>query len=198
MLGTNVQPGESSLLEKGRELLERGDIFSALECYGQVFDPESVDELEARTMLIEARSHLSRKHIIEALESFEEALMMGTERQRGQALEGISAVGEIRARLHGLTQELKKGFKKCFGKRKTASKGLELISDEENIVIISPEALDRLPGRLMRAGKIRKLPPHLMDYPLPFHTEHCVSYAGAEDVQYILDVAAHLASDEKR
>ena len=196
MIGTNVQPGESSLLEKGRDLLERGDILSALECYRQAFDPESVDELEARTMLIEARSHLSRKQILEALESFEEALMMGTERQRGQALEGISAVGEIRTRLHGLTHELKKGLRKCFGKRKTASKDLELISDEENIVIVSPEALNRLPVRLMRAGKIQKLPPHLTDYPLPFHAEQCIPYAGAEDVQYILGVAAFLAAEE--
>lgn len=191
-----MQPGESSLLEKGRGLLERGDIFSALECYRQVFDPESVDELEARTMLIEARSHLSRKHILEALESFEEALMMGTERQRGQALEGISAVGEIRALLNGLTQELKKGLRKSIGKRKIASEGLALISDEENVVIISREALDRLPGRMTRAGKIQKLPPHLMDYPLPFHAERCIPYVGTEDVRYILEVAAHLASDE--
>ncbi|MEJ2716691.1 MAG: hypothetical protein P8182_06060 [Deltaproteobacteria bacterium] len=198
MIGTNVQTGESSLLEKGRELLERGDIFSALECYKQVFDPESVDELEARTMLIEARSHLSRKHMLEALESFEEALMMGTERQRGQALEGLSAVGEIRSRLPGLTQELKKGLRKCFGKRKAASKGLELISDEENIVIISPEGIDRLPAKLMRSGKIQKLPPHLMDYPLPFYAEHCIPYVGAEDVRYILEVADHLISDETR
>lgn len=191
-----MQPGESSLLEKGRELLERGDVLSALECYEQVFDPDSLDEIEARTMLIEARSHLSRKYILEALESFEEALMMGTERQRRQALDGISAVGEIRARLDGLTQELRKGLKKCFGKKKPSSKGLELVSDEENIALVSPEALDRLSGKLVRAGKIQKLPPHLADYPLPFPAQHCIPYAGEEDVRYILEVAAFLASDE--
>ena len=81
MMNINTNFADESLVMKGREFLERGDISSAVECYGKAFDPDSADEAEARSMLIEGRSHLSRKHLMEALECFEEALLMGTEVQ---------------------------------------------------------------------------------------------------------------------
>lgn len=163
MIGTNAQTEEFSTVERGRELLDRGDVASAIECYGKVSDPDSLDELEARSMLIEARSHLSRKYVLEALESFEEALMMRTDGQRRQALDGISAIGEIRSQLGYLTMELRKGLRKLFGGKTPISHGISLVTDEENVVLVSPEALEGLPSTPSRSAGIRRLPPHLID-----------------------------------
>ncbi len=99
MIETNSNAEEFSLVAKGRKFLAQGDIPSAVKCYEKAFDPEAVDETEARSMLIEARSHLSRKHLLEALESFEEALLTGTDVQRRQALDGILTIAEMRSRL---------------------------------------------------------------------------------------------------
>ncbi|MGO9568331.1 MAG: hypothetical protein ACLP5H_12390 [Desulfomonilaceae bacterium] len=192
MIQTNVDLPESSLVAKGRELLEKGNIPAAVECYGRAYDPEAVDETEARSMLIEARAHLSRKHLLEALESFEEALLMGTDVQRRQALDGISALGEIRAGLRSLTAYLKKGFKEIFGQQRPGSLGIALVSDEENIVLISEEAIQSLPAPLAKGGRISRLPPHLADHQLPIETDKCIPYVNEDDARHILEVAAAL------
>ncbi len=194
MMETELQMQGFSSLERGRQFLRRGDISSALEHYEKVFDPNALDESEARNMLIEARSHLSRKHLLEALESFEEALLMGTEVQRRQALEGVSTVGELRSQVNRLTGQLKKTLKQLLGKRPPASLGISLISDEENIVLISREALEKLPATLAKSGKLQRLPPHLADYALPLPTDVCVSYTDESDIRYVLDVVRHLSS----
>jgi tetratricopeptide (TPR) repeat protein len=196
MIGTNVQAGDVSLVEKGRAFLERGDVLAAVECYGKAFDPESIDELEARNMLIEARSHLGRKHLLEALESFEEALLMGTEVQRRQALEGISQIGEIRARLKRLTAEIKAGLKKYLGDTRPESKGLLLLSNDQNFLVISDDTLSKLPDRLAKGSKMKPVPAHLSDYSLPFAASKCVPYTDDEDVAHILSIAAHVGGGE--
>ena len=193
MIETNATPGNFSWISKGREFLENGDLPSALECYDQAFDPEALDESEARSMLIEARAHLSRKHILEALESFEDALSMGTDVQRRQALEGISTVGQIKAGLAPLTAKLKKGLKGALGKRGPLASRLALVSESDNVVLISEEAAESLPAHLLKGGKIGRLPQHLTDYPLPFPTSKCIPYTDEEDVRYILEVAAALS-----
>ncbi|MBI4963001.1 MAG: hypothetical protein HY913_06990 [Desulfomonile tiedjei] len=193
MIETNTQTAETSWVAKGRNLLEHGDVASALECYEKVFDPDTLDETEARTMLIEARAHLSRKHLHEALDCFEEALVMGTDVQRRQALDGLTNVGEIRSRLRSLTPSVKKGLKERLGKRQV-SLGLTLVSDDENVVLISREALESLPGHLAKATKISKLPQHLTDLQLPFDTDRCIPFADQGDLEFILEVAANLSA----
>jgi tetratricopeptide (TPR) repeat protein len=193
MIEINASAGNFSWIAKGREFLENGDLQSALECYDQAYDPESLDEYEARNMLIEARAHLSRKHILEALESFEEALSMGTDVQRKQALDGISTVGEIKSQLGPLTAKLKKSLKGALGKRGPHARRLALVSDTDNVVLVSPEAADSLPAHLLKGGKIGRLPQHLSDFSLPFATDRCIPYTDEDDVRYILDVAAALS-----
>ena len=180
-------------MAKGREFLQRGDLDAAVEYYGQVYDPDSVDEAEARNMLIEARSHLLKKHLMEALESFEEALLMGTEVQRRQALEGITKIGELKSRIGLLTAKLKKAFKSTFGKKGPVSFGLALVSDEENLVLISAEAIQALPARLAVGKRITVLPSRFADVELPFDARNCIAYADDDDVQYVLAVAQTLA-----
>jgi len=196
MIETNTDTSQLSPVEKGRRFLEKGDISSAVDCYGQAFDPDVLDEAEARNMLIEARALLSRKHLFEALENFEEALLMGTEVQRRQALDGITNIGEIWSSLPAFTGKLKKGFKERFGKRVPTSVGLAFISDQENLVLISADAVERLPVQVVKAGKIRRIPQHLADQELPIKTDQCILYTEEEDVSYILDVADHLAKNE--
>jgi len=190
MIDMNADPSNLSLVAKGREFLERGDISAAIQCYGQAFDPDSADEAEARSMLIEARSHLSRKYLLDALECFEEALVMGTEVQRRQALDGITAIAEIRANLRTLTAQLKKGLKERLGKRSQTSSGLALISDDENMLLISREAADSLPIHFLKGGKIVRVPPHISEERLPFKTDKCIPYTDEEDIRYILAVVA--------
>jgi tetratricopeptide (TPR) repeat protein len=259
MIETNKDIAEISLVEKGRALLDQGDVDSAVEYYGQAFDPESLDEHEARNMLIEARSHLSRKHLVEALESFEEALVMGTEIQRRQAVEGILTIAEIRSRLPRLTAALKKGLKERFGKKDMAvvglflmsdeenlvlftnealvmgteiqrrqavegiltiaeirsrlprltaalKKGLKerfgkkdmavvglfLMSDEENLVLFTNEALEPLPIHLNKTSRIGRIPQHVSDHKLPFKTDKCIAYTDEDDIRYILEIAGAL------
>lgn len=192
MIDVNSDTTEISLVAKGREFLERGDISSAVACYGQVYDPDTLDEGEARGMLIEARSHLSRKHIFEALECFEEALVMGTDVQRRQALEGLATVGEIRARLPQITQKLKQKLADHRKPGLPASQELAFVSDDENIVLISPQAVERLPPHLTKGLRITRVPQHLADHPLPFKTDACIPYTDENDVQYLVEVAAAL------
>jgi len=177
---------------KGRELLEQGDLSSAVEYYGKAFDPDSVDENEARSMLIEARSHLARKHFLEALESFEEALLMGTEVQRRQALEGIFAIGQMRSRLGTLRQGLQQELDRLLGVIAPVEIGLALVGPGENIVLISTAAVENLPGHLTKGTRISRLPQHLTDHPLPIEATRCIPYADEEDVRYIIDVATEL------
>jgi hypothetical protein len=197
MIDMNADPSDLSLVAKGRELLDRGELSAAMQCYGQAFDPDSADEAEARNMLIEARSHLSRKHPIDALECFEEALVMGTEVQRRQALEGITAIAEIRARLRTLTPELKKKLKERLGKRSSLSSGLALVSDDENILLISHEAAESLPLHLVKGGRISRIPPHISEERLPFKTNKCIPYTDEGDVHYILAVAAAIVAPKE-
>jgi tetratricopeptide (TPR) repeat protein len=192
MIETNANVGNFSWIAKGREFLDNGDLPSALECYDQAFDPESMDESEARNMLIEARAHLLRKHILEALESFEEALQMGTDVQRRQALDGISTIGEIKSRLGSITAKLKKGLKGALSKRGPLTSWLALVSETDNVVLISREAAESLPAQLVKGGKIGRLPQHLSDHPLPIATDRCIPYTDEEDVRYILEIAAAL------
>jgi hypothetical protein len=194
MIEGNSNSVEISLVARGRRFLEQGDVSSAVACYGQVFDPDAVDEPEARSMLIEGRSHLSRKHLAEALDAFEEALMMGTEVQRRQALDGIAMVGEVRSRLAPLTTELKKILKDAFKKRPLASVGMALVSDSENVVLLSGEVVVGLPVHLARSVRITRLPQHLIDHPLPFKADRCVPYTDQDDVRFVREVA-HCISD---
>jgi tetratricopeptide (TPR) repeat protein len=197
MIQTNADVPEFSLVAKGREFLEKGNIPAAVECYGKVYDPDAVDETEARNMLIEARAHLSRKHLLEALESFEEALLMGTDVQRRQALDGISVVGEVRSRLRTLTAQLKKSLKEILGQQKPNSRGIALLSVEENVVLISEDAIQSLPVSMAKGGRISRLPPHLIDQHLPLETDKCIPYVNEEDVRYILEVVATLGEPQK-
>jgi hypothetical protein len=194
MIDMNADQSDLSLVAKGREFLDRGELSAALQCYGQAFDPDSADEAEARNMLIEGRSHLSRKHPLDALECFEEALVMGTEVQRRQALEGITAIAEIRARLRTLTPELKKKLKERLGKRSSLASGLALVSDDENILLISHEVAESLPLHLVKGGRISRIPPHISEDRLPFKTNKCIPYTDEDDVHYILAVAAAIAA----
>jgi hypothetical protein len=194
MIETNTSTSEFSLVAKGREFLEKGDISSAVEYYGKAFDPDSLDESEARSMLIEARSHLSRKHLLEALESFEEALLMGTEVQRRQALEGIFNIGQIRSGLDSISASLKEGFERLLQDAPPSDIGLVLLGGDENVVLVSNRAVEKLPGHLTKGSKISRLPQHLTDYRLPFEANRCIPYTDEEDVRFILDVAAELMS----
>jgi tetratricopeptide (TPR) repeat protein len=192
MIETNTDSGEFSLA-KGREFLQRGDVSGAVEYYEHAYDPDALDEAEARNMLIEARSHLSKKFLLEALECFEEALVMGTEVQRRQALDGIAVIGETRSRLGPLTAKLKRGLKSILGKKTPVSKGLALVSDDENLVLVSDEVLNSLPVRLAAGKRVSKLPQRFADYPVVLQTNKCIPYTDEEDVDYILEVAEALA-----
>lgn len=196
MMETNPHVTEVSQVEQGRQYLDRGDISSALEIYGRVYDPDSLDEKEARNMLIEAHANLSRKHVIDALENFEEALVMGTDVQRRQALDGIATVAEVRSRLSRLTPKLRKALKEILGKRMTPV-GLALLSEEDNVVLVSKEAFDKLPGHLAKSGKMSRLPQHLLDQSLPFVTQKCVAYADEEDVRFVVELAETLNNLQK-
>jgi len=192
---TNTQPAQSSLVERGRDFLERGDISSAVESYSQAYDPDALDESEAREMLIEARAHLSRKRILDALECFEEALLMGTDIQRRQALDGISNVGEILPILPSCTSKLKKGLKEVLGKSKPESVGLAVLPDEENVVVIADQAIENLPLGLRGGNRICRLTDRLRGHPVPFGADRCIPYADENDVTYIIEVAKALAKN---
>jgi hypothetical protein len=192
MIESNSDTMELSYVEKGRELLERGEVSSAVEWYGRAFDPESLDEAEARSMLIEARSQLSRKHLLEALEFFEEALLMGTDVQRRQALEGIATVGETRTRLPDLRVMLKRGLEETLGSVPLEEFGLAFVSDSDNLVLIAVDMVEALPPHLSRGKRIFPLPQHLYDHELTIRTDKCIPYTDEEDVRYILEVATWL------
>lgn len=193
MIETNTDTSELSLVAKAREFLQRGEVSAAVECYERAFDPDEVDETEARNMLIEASSHLSRKHLLEALESFEEALLMGTEIQRRQALEGITTIGDMKTRLVSLTAKLQSGLKAIVGNSTLSSIGLGIVSEEENAVLIANEAIQDLSGRMAIGKKLTKLPERYEDYQLPLEANRCITYVDEDDVRFILDVAKDLA-----
>lgn len=186
---SNTISDDFSYVVKGRELLERGDIASAVECYSKAFDPEALDEPEARNMLIEARANLSRKFLPEALDCFEEALIVGDTIQRRQAIEGITAIAEIRANLSILTQQLKDGLRDVTGRKNRSIPGMALVSDDENLVLISNEAIAKLPDRLLRGVRITRVPPRLTGVTLPIEAEKCIPYSTRDDIAYILEVA---------
>ena len=197
MVGMNAQTGDVSWIERGRELLNQGDVASALKTYEKAHDPEAEDEEEARNMLIEAWAQLSRKNLVAALENFEEALIMGTNVQRRQALDGIRTVGEIGPRVKTLTAEVKKGLKKHLGRKKPESVGLALVSDRENVILISNDAFARLPGHVIRANKIRGIPPHLAEDPARAGMDRAIPYTEQEDVRFILEVIEHLTRKQE-
>lgn len=186
---SNNNSDDFSYVVKGRELLERGDIASAIECYSKAFDPDALDEPEARNMLIEARANLSRKFLPESLDSFEEALIIGDTIQRRQAIEGITAIAEIRVNLSSLNQQLKDGLREVKGRKNRSIPGLAMVSEDENLVLISNEAIAKLPDRLLRNVRITKLPPRLTGVSLPVGAEKCIPYSTADDITYILEVA---------
>jgi hypothetical protein len=197
MIETNSNAEEFSLVAKGREFLEQGDISSAVKCYEKAFDPDAVDETEARNMLIEARSLLSRKHLLEALESFEEALLTGTDVQRRQALDGILTIADIRSRLGTLTEDLKSLLGEIVAQSATAREKVALVSDDENVVLVANDVLEKLPGHLARAPRISRLPQHLADLILPIETDKCVPYADEEDLRFIVELAKAISSLEE-
>lgn len=196
MMETNPHVTEASLVEQGRQFLDSGDITRAMECYGKVHDPDSLDEVEARNMLIEAHANLTRKHLLDALENFEEALVMGTEVQRRQALDGLATVAEVRSKLSRLTPKLKKALKDILGKR-LASSGLAMLGEDDNLVLVSKEALDKLPGHLAKSGRMSRIPQRLRDQALPFATEKCVAYTDEEDLKFVVEVAEVLNNLQK-
>ena len=189
---SNTITDEFSFVARGREFLDQGDIASAVEYYSKAFDPESLDEPEARNFLIEARAYLSRKFLPEALENFEEAIIVGDQIQRRQAIEGITSIADIRLRLGFLTQQLKVKLREIAGGKNKRIPGLSLISDEENIVLISNESLAKLPERLTRGVRIAKLPLRLEGTQLPLEAQKCIPYSNEEDVSYIIEVATAL------
>jgi len=178
-----------SYIAKARELLDKGDLSSAVEYYGKAFDPESLDEPEARNMLIEARSNLSRKFLFEALDSFEEALIVGDQIQRRQAMEGVIEIAEIRLRLTLLNQLLRSGLKALVGRKNKQIPGLGFVSENENLVLISNEAISKLPERLLRGFRIARIPERLRSATLPIEAQKCIPYSNEKDVDYILEVA---------
>ncbi|MFA6221664.1 MAG: hypothetical protein WC647_05065 [Desulfomonilaceae bacterium] len=178
-----------SYIAKAREFLDKGDLSSAVECYGKAFDPESLDEPEARNMLIEARSNLSRKFLFEALDSFEEALIVGDQIQRRQAMEGVIEIAEIRLRLTLLNQLLRSGLKALVGRKNKQIPGLGFVSENENLVLISNEAISKLPERLLRGVRIGRIPERLRGSTLPIEAQKCIPYSNEKDVDYILEVA---------
>jgi tetratricopeptide (TPR) repeat protein len=197
MIDSNAQQADYTYVDKGRKYLDQGDLESALANYEKAFDPESLDEQEARDMLIEARAYMSRKHIIDALESFEDALVMGTDVQRKQALQGISEVAEVRGRLKTLTEALNKGLKKVMGAKKPKEIGLALLKSEENIVLISESAREALPKPLANGGRIRRITERILDNELPFETGICIPYTDERDIDYILRVAEALVEQKE-
>lgn len=195
-MNTNSETSQLSLVSRGRELLERGDVSSAVAFYGKVYDPESTDEAEARNMLIEGRSNLARKFLPEALDCFEEALLMGSEIQRRQALDGISSIGGIRAHQGVLTESLKAGLKRLLGEDQVGSIGISLLSDEENIVLISDEAFANMPVGLAKGSRITRIPPRLTATVLSMGAQRCVAYTTQEDIEFILDLVKSLLEHE--
>jgi hypothetical protein len=194
MIEASLNNTENSVMEEARKSLERGNIPSAVELYSHAVIPDTEDEKEARDMLIEARSHLSKKNLIEALDCFEEALMMGTEIQRRQALEGILKIGELLKGVKPLTSQIKKALKDRFGKQSGISRGIGLVTDGENVVLLSKEALESLPDILKKKSKILNLPDRLHDKTLPFSAHKCIPYTDKEDVDFILEVASALTN----
>ncbi|MBI5250396.1 MAG: tetratricopeptide repeat protein [Desulfomonile tiedjei] len=194
MIETNSTNEEFSLVAKGREFLDQGDISSAVKCYEKAFDPEAMDETEARSMLIEARSHLSRKHFLEALESFEEALLMGTDVQRRQALDAILNIAEIRSRVGTLTEQLGIMLEEIATQWPIVRESIVFVSEDENVVLLSRDAVDKIPGHLAKASRISRLPQHLADRELPIDADRCVPYADEEDLRFIVELARALAS----
>lgn len=188
-MNTNTETSQLTLVNQGRELLERGDVSSAVAFYGKVYDPDSTDESEARNMLIEGRSNLARKYLPEALDCFEEALLMGSEIQRRQALDGISSIGAIRAQQAALTDKLRSGLKYVLGKQPENSIGLSFISEDENLVLISDEAFSFLPPQFIKGARIVAIPQRLANSALPIDARRCVPYTTQEDIDFVIDVA---------
>lgn len=187
---TSNPTSEYTLVIKARELLDKGSFSAAVDLYNRIHDPEALDEGEARDMLIEAHALLSRKHLIEALEHFEDTLVMGTDVQRKQALDGILKIGEIRSKIPNLFGKLKKNLDALGVSLKDL--GLASLNKHENVVLITETALEKLPNHLMKGTKISKIPQHLLDQELPISTTKCIPFADEDDIKYILDVATEL------
>jgi tetratricopeptide (TPR) repeat protein len=183
-------------MERARELLDRGEVASALEFYGKAFDPDALDEVEARSMLIDARSLLARKRVQEALEAFEDALLMGTDVQRRQALEGIADIVTIRERQKSLALTLQAELKNRFVKKTPEAAGMAAVPNEDGIVAISADALAALPEHLAKGGRFQPAPPRLKEAGLPFAPVKSMIYTDESDVRHILEIAAHLAADD--
>ncbi|MEW6351140.1 MAG: hypothetical protein AB1646_18950 [Thermodesulfobacteriota bacterium] len=197
-MSTNTPAVEPSLSIRARELLDKGELAPAVELYCQMFDPDSQDEHEARNLLVEAWAYLAAKQILDALDCFEETMMIGTEVQRRQALEGITQIAELKVRIQPLVQKVKKILKKHLGKEINDQIGLAFFAEEENLVLISGEAASELPGQLLRGNRIRTITQRLKDAPLPIRTNRCIPFTDESDVQYIDEVASTLARLHKQ
>ena len=63
--------------------------------------------------------------------------------------------------------------------------GLGFYAPEENMVIVSNEAVNMLPGQLLRGNRIRTIPRRLKDAPLPIRTSRCIPFTAETDVLYM-------------
>ncbi len=196
-MSTNTPAAELSLSTRARELLDKGEVAPAVELYCQMFDPDAQDEHEARNLLVEAWAFLAAKQILDALDCFEETMTIGTEVQRRQALEGITQIGELKTRIRPLVQKVRRSLKKHLGKEVSEKVGLAFFTEEENLVLISGDAVSALPGQLLRGNRIRTITQRLKDAPLPIRTTRCIPFTNETDVQYIDEVASTLAKLRK-
>jgi hypothetical protein len=189
-MSTNTPAAELSLATRARELLDKGEVAPAVELYCQMFDPDAQDEHEARNLLVEAWAYLAAKLVLDALDCFEETMTIGTEVQRRQALEGITQISEIKLRIPPLVQKVRKSFKKHMGREVSEKMGLAFFSEDENLVLISDDAVNMLPGQLLRGNRIRPVTQRLKDAPLPIRAHRCIPFANEADAQYIDEVAS--------
>jgi hypothetical protein len=192
MAPKDTESTEITLVANAREYLEGGDIERAMELYTKAHDPDALDEEEARSMLIEGRSSLSKKFLSEALDSFEEALVMGTDVQRRQALDGILTVANISSRLEGLGEQLREGLEQ-IGKPLDKI-GLAIAPGFANVFLITNDALGKLPGTLTKTARISRVPQHMLERDLPINADKCIPYGDEDDVRYILDVVRFLGA----
>ena len=79
-------------------------------------------------------------------------------------------------------------------KKRLSSLGLALVSDDENAILISDEAVQALSGRMAVGKRLTRIPQHLTDGPLPMECDRCISYIDEDDVRFILAVAKELLS----
>ena len=93
-----------------------------------------------------------------------------------------------------MVEEIKAGLKAHLGTQSPESRGIALISDEENVVLVADEVMPRLPAVLAKSTRMSRVPQHLQDQTLPFPTRQCIPYTDSDDVRFILEVIAALSA----